>query len=302
MAGWLSHTVTARSPNTDHTTTTCFLSCSQDITVLFICKWKAGNKNQLFGCIRPCLHCYTTIMPRHSQDLKARIPILFYEQHLTIKEICKILGVQKSLAYSSLIYFQTYGIATNAHVHRKTGRWCLLSSADIKYVASLIAQRHTIYLDKIQNELCQHWEIHISIPTLCWTLRHLALTRKMVSACALEWDDLRHSAFMNTIADEVPDPHMMMFIDEAARNRRTSQQSKGWAVLGKECIQRRFFVHGEHFSILPILTLDGIITYDIIPGPVSSKHFIQFLCEMVVSAATNPAQWWHHSSWKNSFF
>ena len=62
----------------------------------------------------------------------------------------------------------------------------------------------------------------------------------MVLACALERDDLRRSAFMNTIADEVPDPHMMMFIDEAARNQRTSQQSKGWAVLGKECIQRQF--------------------------------------------------------------
>jgi hypothetical protein len=38
----------------------------------------------------------------------------------------------------------------------------------------------------------------------------------MVSACALERDDLRCSAFMNTIADDVPDPYMMMFIDEAA--------------------------------------------------------------------------------------
>lgn len=229
-------------------------------------------------------------MPRHSQDLKARIPILFYKQCLTIKDICKILGVQKTLVYSSLIYFRTYGIATNPHVHRKTGRRRLLNSADIKFVASLIARRHTIYLDEIQNELRQHREIHISIPTLCRSLRRLALTRKTVSACALERDDLRRSAFMNTIADDVPDPYMMMFIDEAARNRRTSQRSKGWAALGKECVQRRFFVRGERFSILPILTLDGIITYDIIPGPVSSKRFIQFLREMVVRAATNPAQ------------
>lgn len=112
----------------------------------------------------------------------------------------------------------------------------------------------------------------------------------MVSARALEQDDLRHSAFMNLIADKVPDPRMMMFIDEAARNRRTSQRSRGWALYGKECIQRRVFVRGERYSILPILTLDGIITYDIIPGPVSSKRFIQFLRELVVSAATNLTQ------------
>ena len=76
---------------------------------------------------------------------------------------------------------------------------------------------------------------------------------------------------------------MLMFIDEAARNQRTSQWSNGWALLGKQCIQRRFFVRGEQFSILPILTLDGIIIYDIIPRPVTSERFVEFLHELVVS-------------------
>jgi transposase len=231
-------------------------------------------------------------MPRHSQELKARIPILFHEQHFTVKEICKILGIQKTLVYSSLMCFRTYGIAHNPHAHHKTGRRRLLSSTDINFISSLIGRRHTIYLDEIQNELYQYRQIHVSIPTLCRTLRRLALTRKVVSARALERDDLLRSAFMNTIADKVPDPRMLMFIDEAARNRRTSQRSRGWALLGKECVQRRVFVRGERFSILPILTLDGIITYDIIPGPVSSKRFLQFLHEMVMSAATIlPRSW-----------
>jgi hypothetical protein len=56
------------------------------------------------------------------------------------------------------------------------------------------------------------------VPTLCRTLRRLDLTRKVVAARALERDDLLRSAFMNHIVDEVPDPQMMMFIDEAARN------------------------------------------------------------------------------------
>ena len=265
-------------------------------------KWKA-RKKKLFGHVRYDYimpHCllyafwpYATIMPRHSQDLKACIPILFYKQHFTVKEICKILGIQKTLVYSSLMCFWTYGIAHNPHTLRRTGRQRLLSSTDIKFIASLVGRRHTIYLNEIQTELYEHREISISVPTLCRTLQHLALTRKVVSAHALEQDDLCCSAFMNLIADEVPDSRMIMFIDEAARNWRTSQWSRGWALYGKECIQRWVFVHGEHYSILPIVTLDGIITYDIIPRPVSSKHFIQFLHELVVSVATNPAQWHH---------
>jgi hypothetical protein len=165
----------------------------------------------------------------------------------------------------------------------------LLDPTDIRFITSLIERRHTIYLDEIQNELYQHREVRISVPTLCRTLRRLALTQKVVSARALERDDIVRSAFMNNIADEVPDPRMLMFVDEAARNRRSSQRPKGWALLGKKCIQRRFFVRGERFSILPILTLDGIITYDIIPGSVSSERFVQFLRDMVVSCSCKPS-------------
>jgi len=87
---------------------------------------------------------------------------------------------------------------------------------------------------------------------------------------------------MNTIADQVPDPEMLMFIDEAAKNKRTSGRVKGWSLKGKPCPQRRCFVRGQRYSILPVLTLDGIITYDIIEGSVTATRFLQFLRELVV--------------------
>jgi len=37
-----------------------------------------------------------------SRDLKAHIPILHYEQGLSGKKICELLGVKKSLAYQTL--------------------------------------------------------------------------------------------------------------------------------------------------------------------------------------------------------
>ncbi|KIK91170.1 hypothetical protein PAXRUDRAFT_94875, partial [Paxillus rubicundulus Ve08.2h10] len=41
------------------------------------------------------------------------------------------------------------------------------------------------------------------------------------------------------------------------------------------------------FSILPAITLDGIIAYNIIEGPVNSQHFMRFLEEHVMPLA-NP--------------
>ena len=221
-------------------------------------------------------------MPYHpvSNDLKARIPIL-RQQGYKVKEICGLLGVQKSLVYQSLAYHHFYGVPYNPR-SRKSGRRRMLSQEDLKLVVALLNCRHCIYLDEIQDEFYTKRGTVVSITTLLRTLHRLHYSRKCVSAHALERDDLLRSLYMNRIADEVPDPDMLIFIDEAARNKKTSARMKGWSLVGRRCVQQRCFIHGERFSILPILTLDGIIAHDIIPGSVTSERFLQFLHELVV--------------------
>jgi transposase len=213
-----------------------------------------------------------------SRDLKARIPVLYYEQHYTVKEICDLLGIKKSLVYKTLDIYRTYGIAYNPHT-RQSGRRRLLAITDMAFIYNLVEQRHCNYLDEIQNELFMHHGVWCSTPTLLCTLRRLHFSRKCVTAKAIERNDLLRSNFMLRVGQEIPDPSMVMFIDEAAKNERTPGRKRGWLL---RCIQRRAFVHGQRWSILPILTLDGIITYDIIPGSVTSRCFHQFLRDHVV--------------------
>jgi len=85
-----------------------------------------------------------------------------------------------------------------------------------------------------------------------------------------------------SIANEITDPDMLMFIDEATHNMKISGRKKGWLLVGKRCIQRRCFVCGQQYSILPVLTLDRIIIYNGIPRSVTSGHFLSFLCELIV--------------------
>ncbi|KAF9225777.1 hypothetical protein BS17DRAFT_750166 [Gyrodon lividus] len=47
-------------------------------------------------------------------------------------------------------------------------------------------------------------------------------------------------------------------------------------------------MRGTCYSIVPILTLDGIITYDIVEGSVTSDRFIQFLHDYSPLPLTNP--------------
>lgn len=87
---------------------------------------------------------------------------------------------------------------------------------------------------------------------------------------------------MNRIAADVPDPNMLVFIDKAAKDKWTSTRQHGWSTRGVCCCVNRCFVRGTRFSILPAITLDGIVAYDIIEGPVDSQRFVRFLEEHVV--------------------
>jgi hypothetical protein len=122
----------------------------------------------------------------------------------------------------------------------------------------------------------------ISCSTLSRTLHQLHFSHKDVSGHALEQNNQLRAVFMNRIADQISDPNMLMFGDEASKDERTSVRRWGWSLRGSRCIQRKCFVRGRRFSILPILTLNGIIAYDIIEGSVTSEQFLHFLRELVV--------------------
>jgi transposase len=227
-------------------------------------------------------------MPPHSvsHDIKARIPILHHNLGYSIEEIGKVLGVKKSLIYRTLYFHRAHGQTYNPYSAQQSRRRHL-TSTDISFIRGLLHQKHATYLDEIQEQLLARRGTKISISTLSRTLHRLHLTHKNVSGHALERNNELRAVFMNQIADQVPDPNMLMFGDEASKDERTSARRQGWSLRGTRCVQRKCFVRGRQFSILPILTLDGIIAYDIIEGSVTSERFVQFLRELVVCSDLN---------------
>jgi transposase len=216
-----------------------------------------------------------------SEDLKARIPILRYEHGYSVKNICLLLDVKKSMVYQILTYHRTYGVTSNPH-RRASHRQRILSPVDVEFIRSLLSQQHTLYLDEIQTELRLRRNVYVSIPTIVRTLRRIHFSSKSVSVKALERNETARAVFMNRIGQLVTDMDMVMFADESAKDDRNVSRMKGYSLVGTRCVQRRCFVRGKRYSILPILTLDGIIAYDIIEGSVTSDRFVRFLKDMVV--------------------
>ena len=224
-------------------------------------------------------------MPRHivSNHTKLNIPALS-EDGYTMKEICRLLGIKKTLVYRTLTLYKQFGVVYNPHTYsRVIRRHRILSMADITFISNVVAHRSTIYLDELQHELWEKRQVYATTPTLYRALRSLQLTRKKISFAASERNEELRARYMNRIGAEAPDANMLLFIDEAAKDRRTSCRPSGRSFQGQCCHGKRYFVRGVRYSILPAITLDGIITYDIIEGPVDSTRFLRFLQEHIVS-------------------
>ena len=87
---------------------------------------------------------------------------------------------------------------------------------------------------------------------------------------------------MNRIAEEAPDAGMLMFVDETAKNECRLSRRYGRSGKGVRCVIQRRFVRGLQYSIIPVITLDGIIVYDIVDGPVDGDCFYKFIKELVI--------------------
>ncbi|KAG1869564.1 hypothetical protein F4604DRAFT_1774029 [Suillus subluteus] len=90
-----------------------------------------------------------------------------------------------------------------------------------------------MYLDELQHELHSCRGVFVSVQTLLRTFRRLHLNRKHISAYALERNEEKRAIFMNSIAEIAPDPEMLMFGDEAAKDERTLIRRYGRSRIGR---------------------------------------------------------------------
>ncbi|CDO71854.1 hypothetical protein BN946_scf184939.g78 [Trametes cinnabarina] len=76
-------------------------------------------------------------------------------------------------------------------------------------------------------------------------------------------------------------PEQLVFVDETHLNRETTRRMYGWAQCGRRAHRREFFIRGQRYSILPALSLDGIIALDVFETSLTAEKFTLFI-EMVL--------------------
>ncbi|KAG2339797.1 hypothetical protein BDR05DRAFT_891210, partial [Suillus weaverae] len=114
------------------------------------------------------------------------IPVLHQCGH-SIKHICHLLGVKKTLVYKVLQLCPSTWSLQHSHIHSKhTGWHRTLTIDDIAFITAVLHHHPTIYLNELQHQLHSCCGVLVSVQTLLRTFSQLYFKHKHISAYALE--------------------------------------------------------------------------------------------------------------------
>ncbi|KIJ27476.1 hypothetical protein M422DRAFT_190966, partial [Sphaerobolus stellatus SS14] len=131
------------------------------------------------------------------------------------------------------------------------------------------------YLDELQQALFDGHNVKASIATIWQALRNSGYTMKkfrMVSALKRADYTLRIGEYQ---------AHQLVFVDESATDRRTTYRGRAWAIRGLRAQRKAFFIRGKRFSLLPALSLHGMISLKIVEGSFTATTFAEFIEELL---------------------
>ena len=148
------------------------------------------------------------------------------------------------------------------------------------YLSSILDANPCLYLDELQSQLTTGQDVDVSISTIFYAVQNPVNSHKCVSKAALERNELLHAMWQA----ECGNIHMDYFVwlYKSGVDDHMNQHTRGWAALDHACIHYATFIQGQCYSILPALTLDGIIVLDIFEGSINKEKFIWFLKEDLV--------------------
>jgi hypothetical protein len=156
-------------------------------------------------------------------------------------------------------------------------------------LVALLEEDETIFLSEIADYLMEHFAIDVSVATVSKTLKEMGLTRKRLGLVVhrAQDEELRAQFRARMARDYSVD--QLVTVDESATNERTSERKYGWSRRGVPCRASRVGRRSERWSVLPALTHDGILFYEVFHGSFDRERFEGFMRELVSKMSPFPA-------------
>ncbi|KAE8219751.1 hypothetical protein CF319_g6615 [Tilletia indica] len=193
----------------------------------------------------------------------------------------KILDGEATAAEASSKYISTDTIRRamkdikstgDVRPHKKaSGRPSKLPPHVQTYILAWIRHHPTTYQDELVEIIKSHFDIAIHQSTISRFLDRAGYSYKLISAQAAQRREDDRLEYILAIADFTPE--QLIFADESHFNQRTNMRPRGWSRIGERAIEYRILVRGERYSLLPGLSIDGIVAPWAFRGSVNTVRF-----------------------------
>jgi hypothetical protein len=175
--------------------------------------------------------------------------------------------------------------------------WLGIYGNCFQYLESLIERTPDLYLHELKADLEENRGVSVDTSTVYRTLRRRGFTLKKNNFVASERVEEDRARYQIEVAENYH-PEQLVFVDECAVNRLTARRPRGWAPDGCRSRRRDFFIRGTRYfyilgtqcspshtrsywiyrySILPALSLDGILHLAVEDRPYTAELFNSFV-------------------------
>ncbi len=145
-----------------------------------------------------------------------------------------------------------------------------------------LEHRPWAYQDEIILYLFDDWKILCSQPTISRALKEHRISRKIIQKEALERSQLARNNYMLEISELSNPQNQICYLDESVANEHACHRKHGWSPYGVTPRAILPVKRSERHSVLPVYTINGILTYHIHQGGIDGPRFEWFLANEVL--------------------
>lgn len=106
------------------------------------------------------------------------------------------------------------------------------------------------------------------------------LTRKAISRIPVERDEILRRRWAIELCSMTAE--QLIFVDESAANERTMDRRMGWSPRGFPCRVQMPGKRSVRWSILPAISIDGYISWEIYQGSIDQERFNSFISKLLL--------------------
>lgn len=213
-----------------------------------------------------------------SSDIQERALYLLSSGWST-PQVVAALGVSKRTLARWHASFQQYG-----HIPRLTylsGRRRKLTAKHLQDLQELLRANPSIYLEEVVEWFALHHDLPISITSIHDALKGLGFTYKKLRRHAAERNELTRQQWKYDITSRFM-ASQLVFADESSKDNRTVLRRYGRAPAGERAVEVVSADRGVRYSILPALSVTGILTVRVVRGSVDGVTFLDWVINDLV--------------------